>query len=97
MAHSLSAQKRVRQNEKHRLANRAEKSALKTEVRKLQDLIHDRNVAGAKGQLVKVYKKLDQVASKGIIHKNMASRQKSRLSVRVGALEKPGTAAVATA
>jgi small subunit ribosomal protein S20 len=97
VAHSLSAQKRVRQNEKHRLANRADKSALKTEIRKLQDLIRDRNVAGAKGQLVKVYKKLDQVAAKGVIHKNMASRQKSRLSVRVTALEKPGTAAVATA
>lgn len=87
MAHSLSAQKRVRQNEKHRLRNRAIKSELKTEVRKLLDLVHDRNVEEAKKYLPKVYKKLDQVAAKGVIHRNMADRRKSRLALRVAALE----------
>jgi small subunit ribosomal protein S20 len=95
VAHSLSAQKRVRQNEKHRVRNRSVKSELKTEVKNLLALVHDRNLAEAKKYLVKVYKKLDQVAAKGVIHRNTASRRKSRLALRVKALEVQAPAAKA--
>jgi len=93
VAHSLSAQKRVRQNEKHRLANRAEKSELKNEIKKLLGLIHDRNVAGAKEYLGKVYKVLDHEAAKGVIHKNLADRRKSRLAHKIALLEHPASVA----
>jgi small subunit ribosomal protein S20 len=92
VAHSLSAQKRVRQNEKHRLRNRAEKSELKNEVKKLEVLIHDRKIEEAKKFLMKIYKALDQSAAKGVIHSNTAARKKSRLALHVAALEAPAGA-----
>jgi len=97
VAHSLSAQKRVRQNEKHRIRNRSVKSELKTEIRKFQDLVRDRKVPEAKAALGKVYKALDQVAAKGAIHRNTAGRKKSRLTLQVIALEKGGATAAAGA
>jgi small subunit ribosomal protein S20 len=93
VAHSLSAQKRVRQNLKHRTTNKAVKSELKSEIKKLLGLIHDKNVDGAKECLKAVYKELDQVAAKGMIHKNMADRKKSRLALRVAAMSAAPAAA----
>jgi len=86
VAHSLSAKKRVRQNEKHNIRNRAVKSELKGEIKKLLDLVHDKKTDEAKKCLAKVYKELDQVAAKGVIHKNTADRKKSRLALRVAAM-----------
>jgi len=91
VAHSLSAQKRVRQNEKRRLKNRAVKSEIKTEIKKFLGLVHDRNISGAKEHLLKVYKELDQDAAKGVIHKNTANRRKSRLAKALAVVEKGGT------
>ncbi len=88
MAHSLSAKKRIRQNEKRRLRNQARKSMLKTEIKKFLNLLHERNTEAAKSQLRVVYKKLDQVSAKGTIHKNKANRLKSRLAKRLFNLEK---------
>ncbi len=95
MAHSLSAQKRVRQNAKHRAKNKAVKSELKGEIKTLLGLIHDKKSAEAKECLGKVYKALDQVAAKGVIHRNTADRKKSRLAVRVAAMGKSGSATTA--
>ncbi len=80
MAHSLSAKKRIRQNETRRARNRARKSALKTEIRKLDDAIHDKKVEEAQSLLRKVTKHIDQTAAKGTLHKNAAARRKSRLA-----------------
>lgn len=80
MAHSLSAKKRIRQNETRRARNRAQKSALKTEIRKLDDAIHDKKVEEAQSLLRKVTKHIDQTAAKGTLHKNAAARRKSRLA-----------------
>jgi len=92
VAHSLSANKRIRQNEKRRMRNRTRTSALKTEIRKVQDMVRERNAPSAREQLNTAYKKLDQVAAKGTIHRNKASRTKSRLAKRVVSLEKHSTA-----
>jgi len=80
-----SAAKRVRQNERNRVRNRACKAELKTETRRLTDALHDGKLDQAKEQLAKVTKKLDQVAAKGSVHRNTASRRKSRLARRVNA------------
>lgn len=85
MPNLASAAKRVRQNERNRLRNRALKAQLKTETRKLADALHDSKLDQAKQQLVAVTKKLDQVAAKGTLHRNTASRRKSRLAKRVNA------------
>ncbi len=88
MAHSLSAKKRIRQNEKRAMRNKARKSALKTEIKKFLSLIHDRDVSAAEEQLRKVYKKLDRTADQGTIHKNTAARKKSRLTAKLIKLKK---------
>lgn len=87
MAHSLSAKKRIRQNEKRRVVNRQRTSEVKTETKKFLSLVQQREVAGAQEQLKLVHKKLDQVAAKGTMHANTAARTKSRLAKRLGALE----------
>ena len=83
MANSASAKKRIRQNERNRICNRARKSAVKTESRKLLDLIHNGDLEAAQEVFAGVQKKLDQVAAKGTLHRNTAARRKSRLARRL--------------
>jgi small subunit ribosomal protein S20 len=83
---SLSAKKRVRQNATRRERNRARKSVLKSDVRKLGDAIHDKKADEARQLLRIVAKRIDQNAAKGTIHRNTAARRKSRLAKRVNKL-----------
>ena len=80
----------MRQNERDRTRNRARKSAVKTETRKLLDAISSGNVDSAKKAFVAVTKKLDQVAAQGSLHKNTVARRKSRLAKRLNAMAKKG-------
>ncbi len=86
MAHGLSSKKRVRQNNVRRLRNHARKQGLKTGVRKFTDAVHDGNVDQAKAAFSAVSKRLDQAAAKNTIHRNAASRRKSRLAKRLNKL-----------
>lgn len=79
MAHSVSARKRIRQNESRRIQNKATRSAYRSEVRKLLSLATDGDVKGATEQLATAMKKIDKAAKKRAIHPNAASRYKSRL------------------
>lgn len=94
MARSISAKKRVRQNETHREHNRSILSRLRTQIKKVKDLAGQGNVEAARKELGVAYRLLDRAASKHIIHRNAAARQKSRLTLRVTAA-KPGGAAPA--
>ena len=85
MANLAQAKKRNRQNEKLQERNRARKSALKTETRKLLDAIHNGDLEKAKTQFTSLTKQLDQIAAKGTLHKKTASRKKSRLAQRLNA------------
>ncbi len=85
MANLPSAKKRNKQNERNRIRNRARKSVIKTETRKLLDAIHEGDVDAAQSAFVKVTKKIDQVAAHGTLHKNTAARKKSRLARRLNA------------
>lgn len=86
MANLPSARKRAKQDERKRTLNRARKAALKTETRKLLDVISQGDAARAQDQFVRVTKKLDQVAAKGTLHKNTVARRKSRLARQINAL-----------
>lgn len=79
MPTTKSAKKRLRQNEKRRLRNRSVKSALKTQIRKVRDAVSAKNLDQAAAEFRAVTKKLDQAAAKNVIHRNKASRTKSRL------------------
>lgn len=86
MANSLSAEKRDRQNAKRRGRNRWRKEQVKTAVKAVETAIHAGKKDDAVTALKDAYKKLDRVAAKGTIHKNAASRKKSRLAKKIAKL-----------
>ncbi len=86
MAHSLSAKKRIRQSLKRRGRNRWRKEQLKGSLKGFEQAVASGSKDEAAGQLKAAYKALDRVAAKGVIHKNAASRKKSRLAKRLNKL-----------
>ena len=86
MAHSLSAKKRVRQNAKRRVINRARKSMVKTQTKHFLTALSEGDVDKATTQFRLLTKKLDKVAATSTMHKNTAARTKSRMAKRLNAL-----------
>jgi small subunit ribosomal protein S20 len=80
MPNTKSAKKRHRQSLVRRTRNRAAKSVIKSQVRKLRAAITAGEVETAETEFRLTAKKLDQTAARGIIHANVAARLKSRLS-----------------
>jgi small subunit ribosomal protein S20 len=80
VAQTLSAKKRIRQNEKSRARNRWRKEQIREVTKSFEEAVHSGDKAQMAIALQLCYKKLDQVAGKGTIHKNTAARTKSRLS-----------------
>jgi len=85
MAHSLSAKKRVRQDEKKRVINRSRKSQVKTQIKSFETALAEGNVEAAKEQFRLVAQKLDKVSATSTMHKKTAARKKSRLAKRLNA------------
>lgn len=80
MAHSKQAEKRIRQNEKARLRNKAVSSRMKTVLKTTLTAAESGDVAAAESRLVEAVKTVDKAAKAGVIHKNTAARRKSRLA-----------------
>ena len=78
-----SALKANRQNIKRREHNRALRARLRTGLKSIRKSLDDKNVAGAKTALKDLQSLVDKMATKGMIHKNTASRYKSRLAARI--------------
>ena len=85
MAHSLSAQKRVRQNANQRALNRWRLKVVRDAVRDFQEQVLHGTAATAKDAFLKCQKAIDRAAQRGVIHKNQAARRKSRLSASLKA------------
>lgn len=83
MPNSASAKKRLRQSIDRRVHNRTIKSTLRTQIRKVRAAILAGDVATSEQEFILATKKLDQAASKHVIHDNQASRLKSRLSASI--------------
>ena len=83
MAHTLSGIRNIRRNEKSRLRNRAVKSELRTQIKKVLTAVSKKDKSGSQSALQDAYRLLDKAVAKGILHKNNASRHKSRLAARV--------------
>jgi len=79
----LSAKKRIRQNLKRRGRNRARKGQVKQAVKDFDQALREPDTAVAAERLSVCYKKIDQVAAKGTIHKNTAARKKAQLAKRL--------------
>jgi len=80
MANTAQARKRARQATATRERNASQKSALRTAIKKVRKAIAGGDQAAARKQLVESQSVIDRIADKKIVHKNMASRTKSRLS-----------------
>ena len=87
MAHSLSAKKRIRQNAKRRVINRARKSMVKTQMKHFEAALKEGDADKAQEQFRLAAKKLDKVASTSTMHKNTAARVKSRMAKRLNAMD----------
>jgi len=85
LAHSRSAEKRIRQNEKHRLRNRSDLSRLRTNIKKLRKTVEDKDAQKARQLLPSTTALIDRMVKKGVIHGNTGSRYKSRLAKLVTA------------
>ncbi|MFG0258285.1 MAG: 30S ribosomal protein S20 [Phycisphaerales bacterium JB043] len=85
MANTNSAKKRNRQNIKHRSRNRWRLTTMRTAIKDLREQVLHGSVSDAEKALVKTCAVIDKAASKGAIHRNTASRYKSRLNARVKA------------
>lgn len=86
MANIKSSKKRVLIAERNRDKNVAFKSAIKTAVKKALTFAQAKDEEALKPALSTVYKLCDKAVSKGILHKNTASRKKSRLTIAVNKL-----------
>lgn len=83
MPNHKSAEKRVRQNEKKNLVNRANRSTLRTQIKKLRSAITAGDKAQSAELLNPTIAAIDKAVNKGVIHKNAAARHKSRLTGHV--------------
>lgn len=91
MPNSNSAKKRLRQNVKRRAHNRTIKSAMRNQIRKVSEAMEASDKEQIDAEFRLAGKKIDQAASKNIIHKNTAARMKSRMARRINQLSTPGS------
>jgi small subunit ribosomal protein S20 len=77
MAHSKQAEKRNRQNQEARAANKTTRSSMKSAMKRV---IGAKDGTAARDGLAQAMKKVDKAAKHGVIHKNAAARYKSQLS-----------------
>ena len=88
MANIKSAIKRNRQNKKRREHNRIFRGAARTMVKKARQAIEAEDLDAAREATMAAVSALDKAAEKGILHKNNASRRKSRLMKKLAVLER---------
>ena len=83
MANIVSAKKRIKVIRRKTLRNRMIKSSVKTAIRKVVAAVNAGDQAAAKVALTSAISTIDKAKSKGIFHKNTASRKVSRLTKMV--------------
>ncbi|MEX2115302.1 MAG: 30S ribosomal protein S20 [Bacteroidota bacterium] len=84
MPQHKSAVKRVRQNARREVRNKADLSRIKTLIKHVRSATEKKNAEAALKTAVKF---LDRLGAKGIIHRNKASNQKSKLTRFVRAMK----------
>lgn len=86
MANTRSAKKMVRKIERRTEVNKARKSRVRTYVRKVEEAIASGDKTAAQEALKAAQPEIMRSVTKGVTHKNTASRKVSRLSARVKAM-----------
>ena len=88
MPNHKSAEKRVRQTEKKNLINRANRSKVRTAIKKLRTTLSAGNGKESQELLTPTITLIDKAVNKGTLHKNTAARYKSRLTKHVNSANK---------
>ncbi|WP_031434747.1 30S ribosomal protein S20 [Methylomarinum vadi] len=83
MANSPQARKRARQAEKSRVLNAGQRSNLRTFIKKVIAAVNAGDKEQAQAALKTAVPVIDSAVNKGLIHKNKAARNKSRLNAKV--------------
>ncbi|MBC7181177.1 MAG: 30S ribosomal protein S20 [Roseovarius sp.] len=86
MANTPQSKKRARQNEKRFAVNKSRRSRIRTFLRKVEEAIASGDQEAAVTALRNAQPELMRGVTKGVVHKNTASRKISRLSARVKAI-----------
>jgi small subunit ribosomal protein S20 len=86
LANIASAKKRARQSEKRRARNVAQRSMIRTYIKKVVKAVEAKDKPAAEAAYAEMVPVVDRYANKGQIHKNKAARHKSRLAAHIKAL-----------
>lgn len=86
MANSPSSKKRARQIERRTAVNTARRSRMRTFIRKVEEAIASGDQPAAAAALRTAQPEIMRSVTKGVVHRNTASRKISRLASRVKAL-----------
>jgi small subunit ribosomal protein S20 len=84
LANTPSAKKRIRQNEKRRLRNRAVRSAVRGSVKGAREALTGK-AAHSATVVHEAIRAIDRAVTKGIMHRNTAARRKSSLARKLNA------------
>lgn len=87
MPNSPNAKKRLRQSVDRRDRNRAVRSSVRRQIRKVRVAVTAGDVETSETEYRTAVKKLDQAAAKNVLHPNAAARTKSRLSKAIKAIK----------
>jgi small subunit ribosomal protein S20 len=88
VANTKSALKRMRQNEKRRLRNRAVRSRVRTAVKTARTALATPGTPDLSTSVVDAIRALDKAVTKGVIHRNTASRKKSSLARQLASTQR---------
>ncbi|HEY3423358.1 MAG TPA: 30S ribosomal protein S20 [Negativicutes bacterium] len=88
MPNIKSSERSVKTDAERRASNFSVRSSVKTATRKVVESVVAGKADEAKALLTKASSTIDKAAAKGVIHKNAASRRKSRLAHKLNALAK---------
>lgn len=83
MPNIKSAIKRVKTSNERKAQNASQKSAMRSAVKSFEAVVTNNDAENAKAAYLEAASKLDKAARKGLIHKNVANRQKSRLAKKL--------------
>jgi small subunit ribosomal protein S20 len=81
--------KRMKQNEGRRQRNRAARSRMRNQIKRVRDAVAAGDVATAQTQLREAVSVIHRVCQKGVIHRNQAARRIARLNKAVKAIAIP--------
>ena len=87
MPNIKSSMKSIKKDRKRHLRNLAEKDRIRKARKSLMEAIANNDVEEAKKLLPLAHKALDQAAANNTIHKNAAARKKSKLALKVNAMQ----------